>query len=141
MTKPDFSNIFDAVQMDEDAKKVFLSMPREEQLLAILGMQAWIRSELTSVKKAEIELRQDFHEFKKESVAYRTRRERKEKNVFGDLEGDDEVSTTAKIAREVAKAFSQRFDFWVWFRDKVLPGLISLITIGILYLVFGGRIP
>ena len=136
-----FDQIFEAIQMDPDAKKAFLAMSREEQLLAILGMQSFIRSEVANVEKDLINLGTEFHEFKKESVNYRIRREKQEKKLLGSLEGDDDMSTTQKIAREIAKAFSQRFDFWTWFRDKVLPAVVTAIALGVLYLVFGGKLP
>jgi hypothetical protein len=134
-----FKEIFDAVQMDENAKKVFLAMPREEQLLAIVGMQAWMRSELVNIKRDVLETKKDMEETKKETLQYRVRRERQEKKLLGSLEGDDQVSTTQKIVREIAKEFSKRFDFWAWFRDKVLPAILTAIALGILYLVFGGK--
>jgi hypothetical protein len=134
-----FQEIFDAVQMDENAKKVFLAMPREEQLLAIVGMQAWMRSELVNIKRDVLETKKDLEESKKETLQYRVRRERQEKKLLGSLEGDDQMSTTQKIVREIAKEFSKRFDFWAWFRDKVLPAILTAIALGILYLVFGGK--
>ncbi len=136
-----FDQIFEAIQMDDEAKKVFLAMPREEQLLAILGMQSWTRAELVNVKKDVINVRGDLTEFKRESREYRVKRERKENHLLGDLEGDDGMSTTQKIVREIAKEFGKRFDFWAWFRDRVLPSIITLITLAILYLTFGGKVP
>jgi hypothetical protein len=136
-----YNDLFQAVQMDDDAKRVFLAMSREEQLLAILGMQSFVRSEVATVKKDIIDVRQDLNEFKKETRSYRVHRERQEKKMFGGEEGDDEMSTTQKIAKEIAKALSQRFDFWIWFRDKVMPAVVTAITLGILYLVFGGKLP
>lgn len=41
--------------------------------------------------------------------------------------------TTDKIKTYMAS----RFDAWVWFRDKVLPNIITLIVLAILYLTFG----
>ncbi len=136
-----FDQIFEAIQMDEDAKKVFLAMPREEQLLAILGMQSFVRSELVNVKKDLIDVRSDLNTFKRESLEYRGQRERRERNMLGELQGDDEMSTTQKIVREITNQLQARFDFWVWFRDKVLPQVIALITLAILYLTFGGKVP
>ena len=141
MTKTDFSAMLESIQMDEDAKKVFMAMPREEQLAAILGIQAWTRSELVNIKKEQIQLRQDFNESKKESLQYRIRREKQEKRLLGGLEGDDEMSTTQKIVREIKKEFSNRFDFWIWFRDKVLPSVAVAIVLGLLYLLFGKPVP
>ena len=140
MTKVDFQEIFDAVQMDESAKAVFLAMPREEQLLAILGMNAWTRSELVIVKKDVINIQADLEETRRDMLSYRIKRERQERENR-EYTDDETVTTTQKIVREVAKAFAQRFDFWSWFRDRVLPTIFTVITLAILYFVFGGRIP
>lgn len=113
MLKPNFTEIFDAVQMDEDAKKVFLSMPPQEQLLAILGMQAWMRSEIVVIKKDVIEIK---------------------KRQKSQTSGEDTMSTTEKINQRVSAP-------WVWFRDKVLPQIVTLVTLAILYLTFGGKVP
>ena len=117
------------MEMDGDAKKAFLGMLREEQLLAILGMQAFIRSELANVKRKQIEFENDLRQ-------YRLQRERREN------EHDDNVmNTTQKIVKALQEAKAMEFNFWIWFRDKVLPGIISLIVLGILYLIFGGQLP
>ncbi len=129
MNKADFTEMFDAVQMDPDARKVFIAMEREEQLLAILGMQAWIRSELVVIKKDVISTKSDLDEFKKESRRYRVRREKRE----GTAEDDDTMTTTQKIASQFNKP-------WIWFRDKVLPQIVSMIVIAILILTFGGKL-
>ena len=126
VNRTNFAEIFDSVQMDPEARKVFIAMPREEQLLAILGMQAWMRAELVTVKKQVIETQDNLEEFKKESRRYRVKRERRE----GVNDGDDTMSTTEKISQQFNKP-------WVWFRDKVLPQVISLIVLAILYLTFG----
>jgi hypothetical protein len=138
--KVDFQEIFDAVQMDENAKKVFLSMPREEQLLAILGINAWTRSELAVVKKDVVSIQADLEETRRDLVSYRIKRERQERESR-EYDDDATITNTQKIAKEVAKALAQRFDFWTWFRDRVLPTVVTIITLAILYFVFGGRIP
>jgi hypothetical protein len=132
-----FKDLFDTVQMDPEAKQVFLAMPREEQLLAIIGMQAWLRSDVANVKKDVIETKSDLKEFKREMNSYRMRREKKEEDR--ERGGEELLTTTQKIVREVSKAFSQRFDFWTWFRDKVLPAIMTAISLGILYAVFGPK--
>jgi hypothetical protein len=131
MNKTDFAEIFDAVQMDDGAKKVFLNMAREEQLLAILGMQAWMRSELVAVRKEVINTKDDLGEFKKESRRYRIRREKQEGSQLSE---DETMSTTEKISQQMNKP-------WIWFRDKVLPGIVQLATLALLYFIFGGKIP
>jgi len=117
------------MEMDEEAKNTFLSMVREEQLLAIMGMQAYIRSDLANVKKKQMD-------FENELRGYRRIREKRED------EHDSEImNTTQKIIKAITEAKASEFNFWLWFRDKVLPGIISLIMLGILYLVFGGKLP
>ena len=138
--KVDFQEIFDAVQMDENAKKMFLSMPMEEQLLAILGINAWTRAELAVVKKDVVEIQEGLEETRRDLVSYRIKRERQERESR-EHNDDETITTTQKILKEVAKAFAQRFDVWVWFRDRVLPTIIGVIVLGILYLVFGGTLP
>jgi hypothetical protein len=130
MTRTDFTEMFDSVQMDPDARKVFLAMPREEQLLAILGMQAWTRSELVIVKRQVIETQSNLEEFKKESRKYRARRRAKSGEEAQD---DDTMTTTQKINSQISKP-------WVWFRDRVLPQIILIISLAILYQAFGGKL-
>jgi hypothetical protein len=128
MNRHDLESLVE-MEMDDEAKKAFLAMVREEQLLAIMGMQAFIRSDLANVKKRQIE-------FENELRQYRMQRERRE-----DTHDSEVMNTTQKIVTAIANAKAQEFNFWLWFRDKVLPGIISLITLGILYLVFGGKLP
>jgi hypothetical protein len=117
------------MEMDEEAKRTFLAMVREEQLLAIMGMQAYIRSDLANVKKKQMDFEQELRQ-------YRMQRERRED------EHDHEImNTTQKIVKALQEAKANEFNAGIWFRDKVLPGIISLITLGILYLVFGGKLP
>ena len=52
--------------IDADIKSAFLAMQREDQLLAIMNMQSWIRAELAVMKKSQIGYDQDLRDFKKE---------------------------------------------------------------------------
>ena len=147
------STILDMIEMDETAKKVFMSMSREDQLFAILGMVSFLRNELAVVKKGQIGTQEEVKKLREDQNHYRQVRERREKllqdqinGIFnrantmtmpGRIEDADEEDTTEKVAAEVAKIFASRFDFWVWFRDKVLPTIILTIILGLLYLVFG----
>lgn len=139
MTNKILDDILDALEMDEDRKKTLMAMPTEELLIAIFGVQQYLRSEIATIKKRQILSEQD-------AKKYRAHRERKEQNIMNDLDHLDEVdenhmSITQKMmvvaAKEVAKAFSQRFDFWTYFRDRVLPTLITGFILGLLYLVYG----
>ena len=60
--------MIDSVQADREAKKVFLSMPREEQLLAILGMIAFLTTQIANLQKENIEYRQQ-REVREEKLA------------------------------------------------------------------------
>lgn len=152
----DKNDILGLIEMDEGAKKVFLRMNREEQLLAILGMLAFIRAELTKAAKAGIELKRDIENIKQDNSHYRRIRELKEEEMDAAInsiiretaptiarkmieEGDE--NTTQKVVREIGKVFATRFDAGKWFVDKVLPQLITVIILGILALVFANRIP
>jgi len=115
--------------MDEGAKRAFLSMTREEQLLAILGMQSYIRAKVSTIEKRQID-------FEDELRIYRIERESKERK-----QRDDVLSTTQKVIREITKAMDARFNWGVYFRDKVLPQVIIVIVLGMLYLVFGRGMP
>lgn len=58
ITPSGIKEMLDAVQADREAKKVFLAMPREEQLLAILGMIAFLTSQFAQLQKDNIEYRE-----------------------------------------------------------------------------------
>jgi septation ring formation regulator EzrA len=147
------STILDMIEMDETAKQVFMAMSREDQLFAILGMVSFLRNELAVVKKGQISTQAEVKKLRDDQNHYRQVRERREKllqdqinGIFnrantmpmpGRIEDADEEDTTEKVAAEVAKIFASRFDFWIWFRDKVLPTIILTIILGLLYLVFG----
>ena len=135
ISKRDMEEILSA-DMDVEVRRTFLAMSREEQLLAILGMLSYSRSEMAIVKKTQIEFGQDLGAFKKELREVRRERERREQQHEDDL-----LTTTQKIAREITKAFSSRFDFWTWARDRILPPIVIAFILGLLYLVFGGKLP
>lgn len=119
--KIDFTEMFDAIQMDVDAKKVFLSMQRDEQLLAILGMQAWMREEQSKIMRRVIDIERDLHT--KKGSNYR--------------EDDRKLTTSQKIMNVLTK----RFDFWLDIFKGVLQTVLTVVTLAILYLAFGGKLP
>jgi len=146
------TSLIDMVTMDENAKKVFMAMPREEQLFAILGMLSFLRSEVAVLKKNGIDTNADIKKLKDDQRHFRLVRERREKEIQDGInnvikssnlpqividDATDDTNTTQKIVAEITKAFASRFDFWIWFRDKILPTLLITIILGILYLVFG----
>jgi hypothetical protein len=87
-------------------------------------------------------------EFQKDRNSYRVKRELKEEkekengNNRLDINPDDETDITEKIARLVAKKVSEANSVvWVWFRDRILPPIVIVFITGLLYLVFGGKLP
>ena len=115
--------------LTEDQKATFLSMRQEEQLAALFGMLAYIRSDLANVKKEQIGFGQDLNSFKRELRDVRVTREK--------MEQERQQNTDQKIDA----ALSKRFDFWVYLRDRILPSVITLILLAVLYLTFGGQAP
>jgi hypothetical protein len=113
---------------DQDAKLSFLGMSREDQLTVILAMEGSNSNRLAVVEKWQIE-------FEKDKNVYRRQREDREKN------DDDLMTNTQKMAKIVAQEFAKRFDFWSWFRDRILPTVVTIIVLAILYMAFGGKIP
>lgn len=114
--------MLNAVQMDPDARRAFLAMPREEQLLAILGMQAWARDELSKLSKKVINVERRLGVIEKPR-SYR--------------EEDDEMTITQKVMNILTK----RLDFWLGILKSVLTQVFTIITLAILYLAFGGKLP
>ena len=122
ITPKSIKQMLDAVQADRDAKRVFLAMPREEQLLAILGLIAFTNSQLANMQK--------------ESIEYRNKREKQEQT-----HGERLLDTGAKIAEGINNALSTKFGRWTRLADSILDKVITIVIIGVLYLVFGGELP
>jgi hypothetical protein len=114
--------------LDDDAKATFLGMSREDQLLVVLSMEGSNSNRLAVVEKWQID-------FERESKVYRRQREQREGS------DDDLMTNTQKMAKIVANELAKRFDFWSWFRDRILPTVITVIVLAVLYMAFGGKIP
>ena len=136
MTKSSIEEMLALVQMDEAARLVFLSMSREEQLLAILGMEAYIRGEVAKLQKNVAQINQELGDYRMQFAEFRKQRDMDNKRTFGDLQGDGHQSTTQKIIMEVTKQLNSRFDWSIWFRDKVLPSMVSLLALVLLWMIF-----
>lgn len=108
----------DIINLDQhEQEKVFLGLPEPDRWRVMFSMLAYLRREIPVIKKEQIEFREELRDVRKV-------REGREKDM---------KSTNEKIA----EYFSKKFDFWVWFRDKVLPQVFGLIVLAILYLAFG----
>lgn len=110
---------------NNDQRRAFMRLPRDEQLETLHDMVAYLRNEQAEYVKQHIDLRDELKFL------------RNEMNGIGMRTKDDTLTTTEKFDKLMGK----RFDWGVWLRDKVLPGVISFITMGLLYLVFGGKLP
>lgn len=121
ITKKDIDAILK--NLDEDARLSFLSMSREDQLLVILSMEGSNSNRLAVVEKWQID-------FQRDRNLYREKRENKENN-------EEEVTNiTQKIVKTFAQEMSKQFNFWLWFRDKVLPSMTTVGLMVLLYMIF-----
>ena len=101
------------IDFQDTERDVFKRMDTKDQIMALFDMTRYVRGEIAG-------MRRDLILFLENNKAYRAQREEKEQN------------TTAKIEAILSK----RFDFGVWFRDKVLPAVITTVVIALLYLAF-----
>ena len=129
ITKRDLENVKNA--MDEDAKAMFLDMTREEQLTVLLSMAASNSNRLALVERRQIDFETDYK-------AYRRERERKE---VIDNDDDEKMGTTQKIVKMIEEERAKQFNYVVWFRDRVMPTIITAITLALLALAFGAKLP
>ncbi len=127
ITKREIEQAKDA--FDDDAKDTFLAMTREDQLIVLLSMEGSNSNRLAKVEKWQID-------FERDARLYRAQRERRENHDDEDLLG-----TTQKILKAIADSEAKKFNYAVWFRDRVLPQVITVITLAILALAFGARLP
>jgi len=111
----------------DDQKRAFMEMSLPEQLGSIFDMLRYERNEIGTIRKNEIEFRIDLAAFREELREVRREREKREKKLDIDLQ-----TTTEKIMTILGK----RFDFWTYLRDKVVPQILTLVIVGLLYLVF-----
>ena len=94
-------------------RDVFKRQEPKDQVMALFDMTRYVRGEIASVKRLIIDLQQDIQ-------TYRAKRE------------EEETGTTQKIER----ALSKQFDFWAYFRDKIIPPILTMVIIALLYLAF-----
>lgn len=126
ITKRDIERALDA--LDPDAKDTFVSMSDQERDVVLLSMESSNSNRLAKVEKWQID-------FERDARSYRAQRERLEN---GD---DDKMGTTQKIVKMIEEERAKQFNYVVWFRDRVMPQVITLITLAILYLAFGNKLP
>ena len=101
------------LDFNDTEREVFRRQQPSDQIMALFDMARYVRGEIAGMRK-------DLIHFTEDVLAYRNHREQSEEG------------TTEKIER----ILSSKFDFGVWFRDKVLPSVITTIVIALLFLVF-----
>lgn len=100
-------------EFPDNERQRFKSLSLSQQVMELFDSLRANRGEIAKLMRVIIDYQEDqFH--------YRTIREQKE------------MSTEQKIETMLNK----RFDFWTYFRDKVLPSVLTFITMGLLYVVF-----
>ena len=119
ITRRDIERALDI--LDPDAKEFFLSMPDEERQAILLSIETSNSNRIAIVEKRQIEFERDIRN-------YRRQREMRE-----DDDSDEAMNTTQKILRAIAEHEASKFNYVVWFRDRVFPQIVTLITLAILY--------
>lgn len=111
---------------DDTEKDSFIGLPLSGQLNALFDMLRYVRSEISSIKKNQIEFEEELREF-------RRKREVKEEKSF--------IDTTEKIHAIMEAAEARKFNWSIYLRDRVMPQVITLIVLAVLYMTFGNRLP
>lgn len=123
MDKTDIERLLS--HMDNGAKEAFISMPRENQLLVLLSIEMSNSNRIANVEKKQIETDRDLKE-------YRRKREQRE-----DDSDESIMNTTQKMLKILAEQKAKEFNTATYIRDKVLPQIITFITLALLALAFG----
>lgn len=101
------------MEFQDTERDLFKRLHSDDQAIALFDMLRAVRGDVANLTRRLVDFQADL-------TNYRAQREEHEQN------------TTQKIEAILGK----RFDFWTYFRDKVLPSVITVIVVGILYLVF-----
>jgi hypothetical protein len=109
------------IRNDNDQRRVFLAMPRNEQLAMLYDMIAYNRNELATDKSDHVAMKDDIKFMKNELMG------------IGMRGKDDTLTTTEKFD----KLMGRRRDWGAWFIDRVLPQIVTLIILAVLALTFG----
>lgn len=100
------------IDFNDTERNIFKRMENHDQSMALFDMLRYVRAEIASMKRVVLEIQGDL-------LLHRSQGE--------------EQGTTEKIKA----VLNERFDFLKYFMDRVLPNIITVIVLGILYLVFG----
>ena len=109
--------------MDEEDKQTFIDMTDENQKLVLLSIELSNSNRLAKVERKQIDMDTDMQTYRKE-------REKKEDN------NDEEfLNTTQKFMKMYKEAEASKFNWWIYFRDRVLPNILSPAILILIYLI------
>lgn len=126
ITKRDIEKALE--NLDDDLRQDFVSMSEQERDTVLLSLSGSNSNRLAKVEKWQID-------YERNALSYRAQRERKENR-----NGDDELTTTQKILKAIRDNEASKFDWWVWFRDRVLPVIVTVGLLVLLGLMYGKEV-
>jgi type II secretory pathway component PulM len=126
--------MLDAVQADRETRQVFLKMPREEQLLAILGMITFLTSEFAKLQKDNIEYRQE-RELKEKA------REQREKKLVEILDTDPNIKALSPEEKQNTMQKIIALATRPARKGALLDKVLSLILVILFVLFVMGKLP
>jgi len=120
-----------ALLENKDARRAFFAMSSQDQRETFYDMLVFIRSQQAQRDKTIANIRSDIQALER---AFRQ---------VGRRADAPTLTTSQKI--DVALSKTTFYVAWVWFRDKVLPNLVTsillVVIMALLYTAFGGTIP
>lgn len=126
ITKRDIEKALE--NLDDDLRQDFISMSEQERDTVLLSLSGSNSNRLALVERWQIE-------FERNNRLYREKRERMESR-----NGDDEVNITQKILQAIKENEAAKFDWWIWFRDRVLPVVVTVGFLALLGLLYGKQL-
>jgi hypothetical protein len=147
ISQDSLKSVLDAVRSNKEARKVFLAMSREDQLLAILEMISYNNNQLANVLNRQEEQRKDQQTFRDELTNSRKSREALELQLADKLHiaiqqpEDKTLTTTEKVKAVLTTQYGGVIKFFMDIFKNLLQTVLTIITLAILYFVFGGKVP
>lgn len=104
----------------DQVEKIFKSLPLSDQVAAMYEMLRYVRAQGAILQKTLLDLSAEVQLIKNDVANAK-------------FYTEDRLDTTQKIKR----VLDGRFDWSVWFRDKVLPAIVTAVVVSVLVLTFG----
>lgn len=135
VTTSSIKEMLDVVQADREARRVFLAMPREEQILALLGVTAYLSNEFANLSRHVVNL-------EKELMERANKRQKQEEHLVKILEETD--PNIKALTKEEKQDTVQKIIALATRPAKVgnlLDKISSLIVIVIFILIIMDKLP